>query len=336
MAEKQKCCMTWGNKWLSRAGSTYERLEAVKQISILLDFRNPWDFINAPMTVEARCPAILRNESIENLEGFVFLLGKSLFSGWAAVGRCKYRGRYNKCSDARSLFQVPASIRWHCRLVSLWPPRQAEFPLLTYAPSQGMQQLTLSFTAWKMQHFTIAEASWENTQSNGLGALTDLGPWGEWDWAWCRMTLVHEEAASPPWQAVNWWWSYQSKKFCLQDTGKDLSPKYKNLKTSLRIYWCHSMTMLIFYFRRLKTAKLLFLPLSQIHLLLIISLSTCSFFLCQHSNKQHFLTSLQPLTHLIKDSCIGSASPLVMAWLFGTKFDKVHILVSKWANSLHS
>lgn len=207
MTEKQKCCMTWGNKWLSKVGSTYERVEAVKQICVLLDFRNPWYFINAPTAVEARHPVILRNENVENLEGFVFLLGKSLFSGWAAVGRCKHRDRYNKCGDAHSLFQVPASVRWHCRLGSL-RPRRAEFPLLPYAPSQGMQQLTLSFTAWKMQHFAIAEASWENAQSNGLGALTGLGPGDEWDWAWCRVTLMHEGAASPPRQAVNWWWSY--------------------------------------------------------------------------------------------------------------------------------
>lgn len=101
--------------------------------------------------------------------------------------------------------------------------------------------------------------------------------------------------------------------------------------TDATVWWCW-----FFYLRRLKTPKLLFLPLSQTLLLLMISLLTSSCFLCQHSNKHHFLNPLQPLTHLIKDSSVGSASPLVMALLFGTKFDKVHISVSKWANNLHS
>lgn len=75
-------------------------------------------------------------------------------------------------------------------------PRQDEYPLLPYAPSQGTQQLTLSFTL-KMQHPAIAEASWGNPQSNGLGALVGLGHGGEWVQVWCRMTLAHSGAASP-------------------------------------------------------------------------------------------------------------------------------------------
>lgn len=76
MAEKQQCCMTWGYRWLNKVWRSQKRLEAVKQTSVFLGLRNPWDFINASVAGEARGPAILRNEAIETLDGFVFLIGK--------------------------------------------------------------------------------------------------------------------------------------------------------------------------------------------------------------------------------------------------------------------
>lgn len=42
-----------------------------------------------------------------------------------------------------------------------------------------------------------AEANWENTHSNGLGALVYSGHGGGWAQVWCKMTLAHTGAASP-------------------------------------------------------------------------------------------------------------------------------------------
>lgn len=131
-----------------------------------------------------------------------FCLANHCFLGPDAVGRCEHSDRQLKWGDADSLFQGPTSIGWLCtRLGSLWPSRQAEFPLLCYATSQGMQKLTFSFPPQNTQHSATAAANWGTPQNNGLRAIVgdteESGPMYDKE-------SLHTGAASPSSQGRKW------------------------------------------------------------------------------------------------------------------------------------
>lgn len=91
---------------------------------------------------------------------------------WAGVNT--ETGNSNAVMPDR-LLQVPASIT--APGLTPWDhPRQDEYPLLPYAPSQGTQQLTLSFTL-KMQHPAIAEASFGKPPKQWSWSPSWLGAW---------------------------------------------------------------------------------------------------------------------------------------------------------------
>lgn len=100
-------------------GRTYERLEAVKQTSVSLDLKNLRDFINASMAGEARGPANSRNETVESLDSFVLLLGKSPFSWPGCSEQVQTQGQNPgsflaqvTCSGMSTLTKHPPSGSW--------------------------------------------------------------------------------------------------------------------------------------------------------------------------------------------------------------------------------